>query len=281
MQDPSYIIKDLGELFGDVLLFGGPYSNLQASQALLKVAERQNIPVSNRICTGDLVAYCANPNETVELWKHQCELLAGNCEKQLGAGATDCGCGFVSGSACDRLSKDWFSFADTQLSDRNRDYLNSAPDLLVFVHGAKRYAVIHGGVNVKSQFLWPLSPDSQFSQEISRIKSAVGRVDRVVAGHCGMAFEKTINDVQWFNPGVIGMPPHDGHPETRYGILDHSGIRVEPLTYDFAQAAAAMQTAGLVQGYDTALISGYWPSQDILPEPMRRPSRGASMYRPV
>jgi len=31
----------------------------------------------------------------------------------------------------------------------------------------------------------------------------------------------------------------------------------------------AMRRAGLVQGYDTALSTGYWPSEDVLPADLR------------
>ena len=51
------MILDLGTLRGDVLLFGGPYGNLQATEALLAAASRLAIPAGNLVCTGDLVAY--------------------------------------------------------------------------------------------------------------------------------------------------------------------------------------------------------------------------------
>ena len=46
-------LVDLGELDAPVLLFGGPYSNLQATQALVELAKREGIPASHMICTGD------------------------------------------------------------------------------------------------------------------------------------------------------------------------------------------------------------------------------------
>jgi len=50
-----------------VLIFGGCYGNLQATQALLAEAARRRIPPGRMICTGDVVAYRANPVETVAL----------------------------------------------------------------------------------------------------------------------------------------------------------------------------------------------------------------------
>ena len=48
-----------------ILVFGGPYSNLRATRALIAEAHRLGIPGDRAICTGDVVAYCAEPEETV------------------------------------------------------------------------------------------------------------------------------------------------------------------------------------------------------------------------
>jgi hypothetical protein len=50
-----------------VLVFGGPYSNLRALQALRQRADELGIPASHAICTSDVVAYCAEPEETVQV----------------------------------------------------------------------------------------------------------------------------------------------------------------------------------------------------------------------
>jgi len=270
MQDRGMRINDLGELVGDVLLFGGPYSNLQASQALLSIAQKLNIPPENRICTGDMVAYCGDPLKTLHLWRDECVLVAGNCEKQLAAGAADCGCGFAAGSACDLLSKDWYPFASGALSDGDRDYLAGAAHAVTFQRDGARYAVIHGGLSDVARYLWPQSPEAEFAEEIKVVREVLGDVDCIIAGHCGMAFRRQVNGVTWLNAGVIGMPANDGTPDTSYAILSDTGFQIERLAYDFRGAQSTMRQAGLGQGYEQALGSGLWPSQDILPVAMRR-----------
>jgi hypothetical protein len=49
------------------------------------------------------------------------------------------------------------------------------------------------------------------------------------------------------------------------------------LEYDVVGAVAAMRSAGLVQGYERTLETGWWPSEDILPQELRRiqPSRAS------
>ena len=46
---------------GPVLVFGGPYSNLEATRAVLDAAARRGIPGRRILCTGDVVAYAAEP----------------------------------------------------------------------------------------------------------------------------------------------------------------------------------------------------------------------------
>ena len=67
--------QDIGELVGPVLLFGGPYSNVQATHALLERARSLN---ATPICTGDVVAYCARPVETIAAIRAAgCHVVAG------------------------------------------------------------------------------------------------------------------------------------------------------------------------------------------------------------
>eukprot|EP00656_Telonema_subtile_P021891 TRINITY_DN22934_c0_g1_i1.p1 TRINITY_DN22934_c0_g1~~TRINITY_DN22934_c0_g1_i1.p1 ORF type:complete len:136 (+),score=1.16 TRINITY_DN22934_c0_g1_i1:113-520(+) len=101
---------DLGTLHSPVLIFGGPYSNLAATQAMQAEAARLGFPAQQVICTGDLVAYCAEPEATVQLIRDWgISVVMGNCEESLAQNAPDCGCGFDQGSACSLLSVEWYN----------------------------------------------------------------------------------------------------------------------------------------------------------------------------
>ena len=87
-------------LDGPTLMFGGPYSNLEATRAVLAEARRRQIPPERVICTGDVVAYGADGNATVDLIRSAgIHVVAGNCEEALARRARDCGCGFAQGSS--------------------------------------------------------------------------------------------------------------------------------------------------------------------------------------
>lgn len=262
---------DLGVLDVPLILFGGPYSNVHALDALLAVTKGRGIAPEHMISTGDVVAYCADGAACMSrLRVHGVQVVAGNCEKQLAADADDCGCGFGAGSACDLLSAGWYAHARRRIDAHDRTYLAGLSDGIVFRHHGKRFAVIHGGVTDLSRFLWPVSYERSFKAEIAAITDMIGPVDGVIAGHCGMAFRREIDGVEWINAGTIGMPENDGLTDTRFLSLTGGTPRIEHLAYDHLAASRAMLDAGLTQGYDRALLAGFWPSEDVLPASLRR-----------
>ena len=67
--------KQLIRVDGPILIFGGPYSNLAATAAVLSEAKRLDIARERTICTGDLTAYCGDPAVTIDLIpriRHSC-----------------------------------------------------------------------------------------------------------------------------------------------------------------------------------------------------------------
>jgi predicted phosphodiesterase len=264
-------ILDLGDIDGPMILFGGPYSNSHALLALMMRAADMGVDAGAMICTGDIVADCADPMGSVAAIRNaEIPVIAGNCEKQLAAGAMDCGCGFTDGSACDVLSAGWFGFADRHVTARARAWMADLPDVVTFRHAGQRYAVIHGGLTDISRFIWSVSDIDVFEHEIKAIEGDVGAIDRIVAGHSGIAFDRMIGRHRWINAGVIGMPPNAGNATTQYVTLVDGVVSICDLTYDVSGAVAAMENTGLVQGYHTALQTGIWPSQDVLPPVLRR-----------
>jgi predicted phosphodiesterase len=267
-------VRDLGVLEGPVLLFGGPYSNLQALQAMMNWAHVAQIPARRRICTGDVVAYCADAVGCIDVMRRlNSPVVAGNCEIQLAENADDCGCGFRDGSTCSTLSVEWYAYAKKMISSEDRTWLGSCPDRLIFQHEGKRYVVLHGGAGDVSRFLWPLSSEDDFWHEISILQEEIGAFDAVIADHSGIPFERWIDGVHWINAGVIGMPANDGQADTAFAVLDGGKVRFEALNYDVKSAVAAMEKAGLKQEYQETLITGFWPSEDVLPKSMRRTAR--------
>ena len=263
---------DLGRLDGPVLLFGGPYSNRQATEALIAEAGRLGIPASRAICTGDVVAYAAAPQATVDrLRAWGCAVVMGNCEEALAADAGDCGCGFAAGSQCAALSDAWYRYSVAALDAEAKRWMAALPRTIDFVLGGRRLHCVHGSVTRINRFV--------FASEQSAIDAELAACDAdgVIGGHCGLPFTAIRGGRLWHNPGAIGLPAHDGTPRVWFSLLvpQDDGLRIEhrPLTYDHMGAAAAMRRAGLPRGYADALETGRWPSEDVLP-PVERAGAG-------
>lgn len=270
--DARMIVSDFGSLQGPIVLWGGALGNRAALAALEREADRCG--AGHVISTGDLAGYCAQGADCVaQIRSLGWPVIAGNVERNLAAGAMDCGCGFKDGSACDLLSNAWWAHADRTIAAADREWMADLPDIAVFSASGRRYAVIHGGFTDIARFIWPTTPDKVLREEITAIESAAGPIDGVIAGHSGLAFNRKIDGRHWINIGAIGLPPNDGAPGGTFATLSKGNLAVHRLDYDPSTTIKAMQEAGLTQGYDRALTTGLWPSQDILPEALRRPTR--------
>lgn len=258
-------IKDIAIPSGEILVFGGVYSNLQALEALMAIAKERNIPASNIICTGDVVAYCAQPEESVRAmidWGVHC--IAGNVELQLRDGEIDCGCEFKEGSRCDGFSKEWYPYAQTQLHPDSIDWMKSLPEFLRFDYAGKKAMVVHGSLQATAEFIFKSSP-----WEIKAKNFEEAQVELILSGHCGLPFHDIQATQYWLNAGVIGMPANDGTSRVWYMLLNDSddslSFQHEALHYDFKTASLLMQNQGLTPSYAKTLETGIWDNCEILP----------------
>lgn len=251
---------------GRLLVFGGPYGNLEATQVLFAEAEKLGIGSDHIICTGDTVAYCADPQETAYFLRSKnIHIIQGNCEQSLAEDSEECGCGFEKGTACDVLSKSWFSCCRSQINSDIKEWFGSLPEQLSFSFGGKSFAVVHGSPVSISEFVFASDPDEKLKSHIQKTKA-----DCVIGGHSGLPFTKVMGDRCWHNPGVIGMPANDGTPRVWYSLISQSRGSIvfehRALSYQASAAQAKMKKAELPGEYAQALTSGLWPSLDILPE---------------
>ena len=250
---------------GPVLVFGGSYSNLEATLALQREAVRLGIGPDNIICTGDVVAYCADPLATVAAIRDWgVPVIMGNCEELLGWSKDDCGCGFEEGTACEQLSIDWYSYANRALGAEDRAWMRSLPRRLDVAIGKRRLAVVHGSVDSINQFVFASTPWPDKERQIAK-----SGCDGVIGGHSGIPFSHAAGGGLWHNSGAFGMPANDGTSRVWYSLFVPNGddieIRLMSLQYDAGATARKMRERGLPAGYAEALETGLWPSCDVLP----------------
>jgi predicted phosphodiesterase len=260
------IVHDLGDIREPLLICGGAYSNREALSALLSEAARLGLTGRRIIHTGDAVAYCTDPVETAALLRDAgVHAIQGNVEESLWDSRPDCGCGFEAGTECEKLSAEWFAHADAAIDAGLRAWMGRLPHQLTFTMAGRRVRVVHGGVHAINTFLFASVPQEALEAEL-----AAADADIVIAGHSGLPFTRVAGGGVWHNSGALGLPANDGTPRVWFSLMIPEGrtIRFEhvPLDYDHEAARAKMIAAGLPGGYADALVSGLWPSLDVLPE---------------
>ncbi len=250
---------------GQLLAFGGCYSNLQATEALLAQAGRLGIGPENMVCTGDIIAYGADAAATLRLLRTTGVIsLMGNCEESLAIRADDCGCGFAPGSACDALAAHWYAHALSEVDEEDRRYMAGLAREIEINLDGKTIRFVHGNLDRINAFVFPSVSNLELQRQLE-----IAGCDAVVAGHSGIPFTRRLEGKIWHNTGSIGMPANDGTPRGWFSILSVQNgeivIAPQSLDYDFAAAAGSMRRRHLPEGYASALETGVWPSLDILP----------------
>ena len=158
--------QELGRKSGEMLIFGGVYSNLQALEKLHAIAIESNISPENIICTGDIVGYCAQPEESLRFIREWA-----------------CGCNFDKGTRCDVFSRNWYPIAYQAVSDEMKTWLRDMPAFIRFEYAGNQGLVLHGGLKDVSQFIFK-STEWSVKQQILIETNA----DFILAGHCGLPF---------------------------------------------------------------------------------------------
>lgn len=261
----------LGEIDQRLLIFGGPYSNFAATAAMQARAQQLDIDASRVICTGDVIAYCAEPCETLDLIRDWgIHVVMGNCEESLAYGEDDCGCGFEPGSECSILAVTWYEFANRRISPDQRRWMRNLPRSIDFSMATRDFRVVHASLDSINEFVFA-SGDQTARQ--ARVHAA--GVDVIIGGHSGIPFGQSMDNCYWLNSGVIGMPANDGGRHGWYLMLEPTDCAINAswhrLDYDFAASRDSTIAAGMV-AYGEALSSGLWPSIDILPAAEARQS---------
>lgn len=249
-----------------LLLFGGVYSNFQALEALYEWAQEHDFAPDQIVCTGDVVGYCAQPQECVDLvnkWGVHC--IAGNVEIQLRNGDDDCGCNFNEDSSCDLNSRNWYPFAKENVNQDALDWMNTLPLNLIFEFGEKKWGVVHGSQEETAKFVYKSTPWNEKRPSYESLG-----VDHVVAGHCGIPFEDKQDEHLWINSGALGMPANDGTQRVWFCVVSEDKgdffTQFHSLEYDFTRTQAKMNEERLPVAYIETLETGLWDSTEVLDE---------------
>jgi len=260
------IINQLGNLEDRLLLFGGVYSNLQSLIALKAWAEENKYVPENIFCTGDVLGYCAQPVECIDLIKEWgIHSIAGNVELQLKENQADCGCDFTSGGRCDLFSKDWYTYIQSKLDTRSKQWLDTLPHHIQFNYGKDKFTVVHGSWFQTAEYIFKSTPWLVKKNNLDAAASTV-----IVAGHCGLPFIDQQGEYTWINAGSIGMPANDGSSKVWFATINqvqnNLDFKFHQLEYDHVTTRHRMIKNNLPLPYADTLATGFWDNCEILPD---------------
>ncbi len=258
-------IENLGEIKGKLLFFGGVYSNLQALKSLKMWAAKNDFLPENIFCTGDILGYCAQPVECIELIKAwNINSIAGNVEMQIRNDEDNCGCDFVTEGRCDVFSKNWYSYIQSKINKATKDWLCTLPHHIRINYGNDIITIVHGSWFHISEFIFNSTPWQIKQNNFEATGSSI-----IVAGHCGLPFKNQYHQLTWLNPGVIGMPANDGNNSVWFATADISEgkftTQFHQLEYDYKTAKKLMRENKLPISYAETLETGIWDNCEILP----------------
>lgn len=226
------------------------HSNINALETVLKDIEGRKADLV--VCTGDLVGYCAFPNEVVDLIKSKNILtIMGNYDEAVGNELMACGCDYPDPKDMENagISLNWT--IDTT-KEENKKYLRELPKELIMQFENKEIRFVHGSPRSINEYL------KENSQEADDVMDDFAE-DILICGHTHKPYYKAYKDKLLINAGSAGKPK-TGNPNANYIILDitlhNTSVEIIEVPYDYERAAKAIEDNGLPREFVELIRTG-------------------------
>ncbi len=221
-------------------IYSDIHGNLEALQAVL--ARMDELGIERRICLGDLVGYCANPNECVDLIRQRSDVvILGNHDSV----------------ALGRESSENFNFYARRAIEWTRE--NLTPSTIEFLQGLSYLesdgdlCFVHASPRSPADWTYVTSLDdavdafSFFSQRICFVGHTHWPVIVVMEGETSFRICDTLSNTlepgqrMLVNVGSVGQP-RDRNPMASFAICDSEAlsVEIERVPYDIAAAQKKM-----------------------------------------
>ena len=222
-------------------IYSDIHGNLEALQAVLE--SMQALGVERRICLGDLVGYCANPNECVDLIREKSDLvILGNHDSVALGRETSENFNFYA-----RRAIEW---TRENLSKESVDFLNG----LSYLQNEGELCFVHASPRSPADWYYVTSLDdavdafSFFRQRICFVGHTHWPVIVVMEGEQSFRICDTLSYTlekgqrMLVNVGSVGQP-RDRNPLASWTICDSETLSVEivRVPYDIGKAQKKMR----------------------------------------
>lgn len=189
------------------------YSDIHANLSALKAvyADIESSGVDTRYCLGDLVGYGHAPREVILAVRESGDtVLRGNYDDGIGFKRGDCGCYYPTDADHER-GVESYRRTDASLTDEDRAYLASLPEMLSFDVEGLRVVIAHGSPRRINEYLLPDRTD-EFLGKLADVAQA----DLLCVGHVHIPYHRVVTTpsgrvAHWVSDGSVGKPK-DGDP---------------------------------------------------------------------
>lgn len=240
-----------------IAVMGGIYGNVPALEACLADAAAQRADLY--VCNGDMTGCCGHSDRTLELLRSRFTVfVAGNHEQQSHAGADNCACNYAAeeDTTCGSVGH---RYSLRSLSDENRAWLGTLPELATVETAAGRLLVCHGSPGQTNEFLY----ETELDEKPLAAWLDLAGARAFVCTHSGFPWVREIGDGRLaINAGVVGKPDHDADLAVHYALLDASpaGFRADlrRVEYDADGWVAQIAAEGVEPMFTEPLRTGVW-----------------------
>jgi putative phosphoesterase len=204
------------------------HSNLHALNAVLD--EIDKLDIDKIVCAGDIVGYCAFPNECCAAIRERAsEVVMGN---------HDLAALHTNDSGMNPFAARAVLWTAGRIEDKSKTYLGNLKHEARFSLGGKTLAMFHGSPTSIDEYVF----EDKVTEELLGSVTA----DVLILGHTHVPCMMQLGGKQFVNPGSVGQP-RDGDCRASFAILDTETMRcsVKRVNYDLDRAAEAIRTAGL------------------------------------
>jgi diadenosine tetraphosphatase ApaH/serine/threonine PP2A family protein phosphatase len=239
-------------------VMGGSYGNVPALSACLAHAKREGCDGFAFI--GDSTGCCGHSDETIRIIRDNFTfLVAGNHEQKAASGDEDCGCNY-SNEEDNHYGGIAHRWALQSLSDQNRQWLGSWPDLAIVETIAGRILLCHGSPAQTNEFLYESAlDDSRLNRWLDQF-NAVG----LVCTHSGFPWIRRLTRDRFaVNCGVCGKADHDHDAAVHYATVELRSdeaprLNIERVEYDHLAFADQLDREGVDDVFTIPIRNGVW-----------------------
>ena len=254
---PKEIASYNGLTLRKLAVMGGSYGNVPALTAC--IAHAKAVGCDGFAFIGDATGCCGHSDETIALIReHFPFLVAGNYEQKAASREEDCGCNYTNDedNHYGGIAHVW---AMASLSDANRAWLGSWPDLAHLETSAGRILVCHGSPAQTNEFLYESELDDTRLQRWLDQHQAVG----FVCTHSGFPWTRDLGAPRFAaNCGVCGKPDHDHDAAIHYLTIDLTTpsplLKIERVEYNHLAWADQLDAEGVDDVFTIPVRNGVW-----------------------